>query len=78
MSAHAMVQYINLQDELFALVTNGRLLRLLRDSSRLIKLTCLEFDLDRIFTEGLFAGALTPAARRSHLTIINKLFIIFP
>jgi len=56
MSAHAMVQeYINLRDELFALVTNGRLLRLLRDSSRLIKLTYLEFDLDRIFTEGLFA-----------------------
>ena len=38
-----------------ALVTNGRVLRLLRDSSRLIKLTYLEFDLDRIFTDGLFA-----------------------
>ncbi len=37
------------------LVTNGRMLRLLRDSSRLIKLTYLEFDLDRIFTDGLFA-----------------------
>ncbi len=56
MSAHAMVQeYLNLQDELYALVTNGRLLRLLRDSSRLVKLTYLEFDLDRIFTDGLFA-----------------------
>jgi hypothetical protein len=31
------------------------MLRLLRDSSRLIKLTYLEFDLDRIFTDGLFA-----------------------
>jgi hypothetical protein len=29
--------------------------RLLRDSSRLVKLTYLEFDLDRIFTDGLFA-----------------------
>ncbi|VVD31063.1 Eco57I restriction-modification methylase domain-containing protein [Paraburkholderia dioscoreae] len=56
MSAHAMVQeYLNLSDELYGLVTNGRLLRLLRDSSRLIKLTYLEFDLDRIFTDGLFA-----------------------
>lgn len=56
MSAHAIVQeYINLQDELYGLVTNGRLLRLLRDSSRLIKLTYLEFDLDRIFCDGLFA-----------------------
>lgn len=56
MSAHGLVQeYLNLHDELYGLVTNGRLLRLLRDSSRLIKLTYLEFDLDRIFTDGLFA-----------------------
>jgi hypothetical protein len=56
MSAHAMVQeYLNLQDELYGLVTNGRVMRLLRDSSRLVKLTYLEFDLDRIFTDGLFA-----------------------
>ncbi|MDD2464830.1 MAG: hypothetical protein PHI97_12610 [Desulfobulbus sp.] len=56
MSAHAMVQeYLNLKDELYGLVTNGLVLRLLRDSSRLIKLTYLEFDLDRIFSDGLFA-----------------------
>lgn len=56
MSAHGMLQeYLNLHDELYGLVTNGRVLRLLRDSSRLIKLTYLEFDLDRIFNDGLFA-----------------------
>jgi methylase of polypeptide subunit release factors len=56
MSAHAIVQeYINLNEHLYGLVTNGRVLRLLRDSSRLIKLSYLEFDLDRIFTDGLFA-----------------------
>jgi hypothetical protein len=56
MSAHAMVQgYLNLDDQLYALVTNGRLLRLLRNSSRLVKLSYLEFDLDRIFSDGLFA-----------------------
>lgn len=56
MSAHALVQeYLNLSDQVYGLVTNGRLLRLLRDSSRLVKLTYLEFDLDRIFTDGLFA-----------------------
>lgn len=56
MSAHGVVQeYLNLSDQLYGLVTNGRLLRLLRDSSRLVKLTYLEFDLDRIFTDGLFA-----------------------
>ena len=56
MSAHAMIQeYLNLTEQLYGIVTNGRLLRLLRDSSRLVKLTYLEFDLDRIFTDGLFA-----------------------
>jgi len=56
MSAHAMVQeYLNLTDQLFGVVTNGRVLRLMRDSSRLIKLSYLEFDLDRIFADGLFA-----------------------
>src|SRR5260370_6753494 len=56
MSAHAVVQeFINLNEQLYGLVTNGRVLRLLRDSSRLIKLSYLEFDLDRIFTDGIFS-----------------------
>jgi hypothetical protein len=56
MSPHALVQeYINLTEHLYAVVTNGRQLRLLRDSSRLIKLSFLEFDLERIFNEELFA-----------------------
>lgn len=56
MSAHAMMQeYLNLTEQLYGIVTNGRLLRLLRDSSRLVKLTYLEFDLDRIISDGLFA-----------------------
>jgi len=56
MSAHAIVQeFINLNEQLYGLVTNGRVIRLLRDSSRLIKLSYLEFDLDRIFTDGLFS-----------------------
>ena len=37
------------------MITNGRQLRLLRDSSRLIKLSFLEFDLVRIFEEDLYA-----------------------
>ena len=56
MSAHALVQeFLNLHDQLYGLVTDGRTLRLLRDSSRLVKQSYLEFDLDRIFTDGLFA-----------------------
>ncbi len=55
MSPHALVQeYLNLTEHLYALVTNGQQLRLLRDSSRLIKLSYLEFDLRRIFEEELF------------------------
>ena len=56
MSPHALVQeYLNLTEHLYAVVTNGRLLRLLRDSTRLVKLSFLEFDLDRMFEEELFA-----------------------
>lgn len=56
MSPHAMVQeYINLHDQLYGIVTNGATLRLLRDSFRLVRLNYLEFDLDRMFTDGLFA-----------------------
>ena len=56
MSAHALVQeFLNLHDQVYGLVTDGHMLRLLRDSSRLVKQSYLEFDLDRIFTDGLFA-----------------------
>ena len=56
MSAHALVQeFLNLDDQLYGMVTNGRVLRLLRDSSRLVKQSYLEFDLDRMFSDGLFA-----------------------
>jgi len=56
LNAHGVLQeFLNLNEQLYGLVTNGRVLRLLRDSSRLIKLSYLEFDLDRIFTDGLFA-----------------------
>ncbi|MCY4234027.1 MAG: hypothetical protein OXE59_09870 [Bacteroidetes bacterium] len=56
MSAHALIQeFLNLHEQLYGIVTNGSVLRLLRDSSRLVKLSYLEFDLDRIFRDKLFA-----------------------
>ena len=56
MSAHALMQeFLNLRDELYGIVTDGSRIRLLRDSSRLVKQSFLEFDLERIFSEGLFA-----------------------
>jgi len=55
MSPHALIQeYINLHEHLFAIVTNGLSIRLLRDSSRLIKLSFVEFDLERMFEEEHF------------------------
>ena len=54
-SPHALVQeYLN-RDEahLYAIVTNGRFLRLLRDSSQLTRLSYVEFDLTRVFEEEL-------------------------
>ena len=56
MSAHALVQeYLNIDDHLYGMVTNGRVLRLLRDNPRLVKQSFLEFDLERIFTDNLYA-----------------------
>ena len=57
MSPHALVQeYINLTEQyLYGIVTNGIHLRLLRDSSRLIKLSFIEFDLQTMMDEEHFA-----------------------
>jgi hypothetical protein len=56
LSPHALVQeYLNLTPHLYALVTNGRQLRLLRDSSRLTRLTYLEFDLVQIMEDEVYA-----------------------
>ncbi len=56
-SPHSLVQeYLNLNEEtLFAIVSNGLVLRILRDSSRLVKLSYLEFNLEQIFEEELYA-----------------------
>jgi hypothetical protein len=56
MSPHALVQeYLNLTEHLYAIVTNGRQLRLLRNSTRLVKLSYIEFDLEQMIDEGHFA-----------------------
>lgn len=56
LSPHALVQeYLNLTPHLYALVTNGRQLRLLRDSSRLTRLTYLEFDLVQMMEDEVYA-----------------------
>ena len=56
-SPHARMQeYLNKTDEhLYGLVTNGLYLRLLRDASRLVKLSYVEFNLEKIMEEELYA-----------------------
>lgn len=56
MSPHALVQeYLNVSEHLYAIISNGKLLRLLRDATRLTRTSCLEFNLEKIFEEDLFA-----------------------
>ncbi|HDY88297.1 MAG TPA: restriction endonuclease [bacterium] len=56
MSPHALVQeYLNLTEHLYAIVTNGLQLRLRRDSSRLIKLSYIEFNLESMMEDEHFA-----------------------
>ena len=54
---HAMVQeYLNRTDEaLWAMVSNGRVLRMLRDSSTLIGQSYVEFDLEAMFDGEVFS-----------------------
>ena len=55
-SPHSLVQeYLNHTEHLFALITNGKHLRLLRDATRLVRLSYLEFDLEKIMEEELYA-----------------------
>jgi len=56
LSPHALLQeYLNNNEHLYALISNGRFVRLLRDATRLSRLSYLEFDLERIMEEDLFA-----------------------
>ncbi|MEA3415014.1 MAG: DNA methyltransferase, partial [Thermodesulfobacteriota bacterium] len=56
MSPHALLQeYINLTEHLYAIITNGIHLRLLRNSSRLIRLSFIEFDLETMMEEEHYA-----------------------
>jgi hypothetical protein len=55
-SPHALLQeYLNLTEHVYGIVTNGLQLRLLRDSSLLTKLSYLEFDLEKMVSEELYA-----------------------
>jgi hypothetical protein len=56
LSPHALTQeYLNNTEYVYALVTNGRYLRLLRDATRLVRLSYLEINLEKMMEEELYA-----------------------
>lgn len=56
LSPHALMQeYLNRSEALWGVVTNGRTLRLLRDSTFVRRQAYVEFDLEAIFAEDRFA-----------------------
>lgn len=51
-SPHAtMLEYLNNTENVYGIVANGRVLRILRNTGQLVKLTYIEFDLQRMLEE---------------------------
>ena len=51
-SAHAtMLEYLNATENVYGIIGNGQILRIIRNSGQLVKLTYIEFDLRRMLEE---------------------------
>ena len=51
-SAHAtMLEYLNATENVYGIISNGQVLRIIRNSGQLVKLTYIEFDLRRMLEE---------------------------
>lgn len=51
-SAHAtMLEYLNATENVYGIISNGHILRIIRNSGQLVKLTYIEFDLRRMLEE---------------------------
>ncbi|MBE0655025.1 MAG: restriction endonuclease, partial [Bacteroidales bacterium] len=56
LSPHSTIQeYLNVSNHLYAMATNGLILRLVRDSGRLVKMTYIEFDLKRLLEDDKYS-----------------------
>ncbi len=56
LSPHALAQeYLNHQEHMYALVSNGKFLRLIRDATKLSRLSYLEWNLEQIMEDSLFS-----------------------
>ncbi|WP_231427712.1 DNA methyltransferase [Pedobacter sp. Leaf250] len=55
LSPHALIQeYLNNTEHLYGFATNGAMLRVLRDATRLSRLSYVEFNLEQMMEEGLY------------------------
>lgn len=55
LSPHALIQeYLNNTEHLYGFATNGSMLRVLRDATRLSRLSYIEFNLEQMMEEGLY------------------------
>ncbi len=55
-SPHAMLQeYLNACEHLYGIVTNGKFLRILRDATRITRLSYIEFNLEKMMEEDLYS-----------------------
>jgi len=55
LSPHALIQeYLNNTEHLYGFATNGAMLRVLRDATRLSRLSYIEFNLEQMMEEGLY------------------------
>jgi hypothetical protein len=55
LSSHALIQeYLNNTEHLYGFTTNGAMLRVLRDATRLSRLSYIEFNLEQMMEEGLY------------------------
>ena len=51
-SSHAtMLEYLNATENVYGIISNGQILRIIRNSGQLVKLTYIEFDLRRMLEE---------------------------
>ncbi len=72
LSTHSLMQdYLNRSEHLYGLISNGSVVRLLRDSTRLVNLAYVEINLEKIMEEELFAD-FAVFFRLLHITRLSK------
>lgn len=72
LSPHSLMQeYLNHTEHTYGIVTNGQYLRLLRDATRLVRISFLEFDLVKIMEDELYSD-FAILFRLLHVTRLPK------